>query len=358
VIRLALRVAAEHADIVLAELLELAPAGVEEVRLAPDGEPLARDCAFEGRAGFVEYALYGSPGELPELPDLYAAVGGIRVEVRTSEIADDWDERWKQFHRPVLVEGERHSLRVRAPWMPALDDAGVDEIVIDPGQAFGTGAHPTTRMCLELLLALAAREPRRGPVIDVGAGSGVLSIAAARLGYEPVLALDNEIESVQALTHNAGANCVAVQARRFDLRRERLPAVAESTSAASSAAAVGPLFAVGHPPAVESAPVAGPAPAARLGSAARIGSAAGLGSAEGAYAAERPFVVLANLLRGLLLGLSASIVPALAPTHLIVSGLLCEEAGEVARAFGERLGFSEQARREQGGWAALLLSRR
>ena len=88
-IRLAVRVQREQAELVLAELLELAPAGVEETEVASD---------------VVEYAVYGAPGELPSLPDLRAVVGGALVEISTSDIADDWHERWKGFHRPVLIE--------------------------------------------------------------------------------------------------------------------------------------------------------------------------------------------------------------------------------------------------------------
>ena len=73
-----------------------------------------------------------------------------------------------------------------------MRSGAVEEIVIDPGQAFGTGAHATTRLCLELLLELAALERPVGPLLDVGTGSGVLAIAAARLGFAPVLGLDHE----------------------------------------------------------------------------------------------------------------------------------------------------------------------
>src|SRR5271169_754757 len=116
----------------------------------------------------VEYAVYGAPGELPSLPDLDAAVGEALVQVSTSHTADDWQERWKRFHRPVLIDAPPESaagarrvpaIRIRPPWESCAAPAdGVEEIVIDPGQAFGTGAHASTRLCLELLLALARRE--------------------------------------------------------------------------------------------------------------------------------------------------------------------------------------------------------
>src|SRR4051812_32503689 len=200
VIRLALRVRREDAEVALAELLALAPAGVEEVDVSDD---------------VVEYAVYGAPGELPELPDLRAAAGGALVEVRTSEVGDDWAERWRAFHKPIVID---HRLLVRAPWHDGAAGA-LPEVVIDPGQAFGTGAHATTRSCLELLLTLKPG----GPLVDVGCGSGVLAIAAAKLGWAPVLAVDHEAASVEATRDNAGTNGVEVEARRWDLRTEAVP---------------------------------------------------------------------------------------------------------------------------------------
>jgi ribosomal protein L11 methyltransferase len=296
VIRLAVRVSSEQAEVVLAELLELAPGGVEEV---------------QGEGATVEYAVYGAPGELPELPDLHALAGDALVEILTSEIPDDWHERWRQFHRPVLIEAPAGagdgrspipSLWVRPPWGPARSRTGeaVREIVIDPGQAFGTGAHASTRLCLELLLALAASEQPTGALLDVGTGSGVLAIAAAYLGFDPVLGLDHERESVDAARANATANAVDVDVRRFDLRSQALPSPHGTDRSA-------------------------PAP-----------------------------VVLANLLRPLLLELAASI--SRAPAHLVAGGLLLGEVDEVARAFAARLGLRERARRESGEWAAVWLS--
>src|SRR6185312_11502631 len=111
-------------------------------------------------------------------------------------------------HRP-LVLGSR--LAVRPPWEAPL---GADvELVIDPAQAFGTGSHATTRLCLELLIALADGSPERGPVVDVGCGSGVLAIAAARLGWEPVIAVDYDPLSVDATRHNAAVNGVTLDVR-------------------------------------------------------------------------------------------------------------------------------------------------
>jgi ribosomal protein L11 methyltransferase len=194
VIRLAVRVARDHAEPVLAELLDLVPAGLEE---------------REVDAGTVEYVLYGAAGELPALPDVRAAAGGALVEVSTSELPDDWDERWRAFHRPLDVG----PLRVRAPWAP--ERPGALDVVIDPGQAFGTGGHASTRLTLELLTQL---EPA-GALADWGCGSGVLAVAAARLGWAPVLACDIEPASLAATRAAAAGNGVNVEVSRCDVRR-------------------------------------------------------------------------------------------------------------------------------------------
>jgi len=204
VIRLAVRVPRAAAEIVLAELLELAPGGLEETDVSH---------------GVVEYALYGAPGELPDLPALRAAAGDALVEVATSEVPDDWADRWKAWHRPVDVAWRFRRLRVRPPWEEALADEAGTDLVIDPGQAFGTGAHHTTRLCLELLLEL---EPG-GALADWGSGSGVLAIAAARLGYSPVLAVDVEPASLEASANNARVNGAEVEVRRVNLRRRPAP---------------------------------------------------------------------------------------------------------------------------------------
>ena len=246
-IRLAIRVDRAHAEAVLAELLELAPGGLEE---REDGDA-------------IEYVIYGAPGEIPALPDVRAVAGGALVDVSTSEVPDDWSERWKAYHRPVDVSWRFRRLRVRPPWERPLED-GLD-VVIDPGQAFGTGAHHTTRLCLELLLEL---DPD-GALADWGCGSGVLAIAAARLGWDPVLACDWEAASVEATRENAAVNGVpGIAVERLDLRRD-----------------------------------------------------------EGPWAP----VVVANLIRPLLLDVAGLMTRP--PRTLIVSGLLREEAAEVGEAF-------------------------
>jgi ribosomal protein L11 methyltransferase len=201
-IRLAIRVARDQAELVLAELAELAPAGLEE-----------RDVD----EATVEYAIYGAPGELPELPELRAAAGGALVDVSTSEVADDWDERWRTWHPAVVVESGGRTLRVRPPWEDPLP--GTIDVAIEPAQAFGTGAHETTRLSLALLMELGARTVPDPVLADWGCGSGVLAIAAAKLGFGPVLACDVEEASVVATREGARDNGVKVEVSRCDLRR-------------------------------------------------------------------------------------------------------------------------------------------
>jgi ribosomal protein L11 methyltransferase len=198
VIRVGVRVTRERAELVAAELLVLSPGGLEERDL--DG-------------GLVELAIYGAAAELPDLGAMRAAVGDALVDVVTTEVPDDWHERWREWHRPLDVG----PLRVRPPWEPARD--GALDVVIDPGQAFGTGAHPSTRLTLALLLDV----PAVGALADWGCGSGVLAVAAARLGFAPVLACDHDPASVDATLAAAEGNGVEIDVSRCDLRRAAGP---------------------------------------------------------------------------------------------------------------------------------------
>jgi ribosomal protein L11 methyltransferase len=276
-IRLAVRTRPEHAERVLAELIELAPGGVEEDR----GE------------SYVEYAIYGPPGEVPELPDLKAAAGDGLVEITSTEVPDDWADRWQEFHRPVVVGGR---LMVRPSWVDADEGeaGGALEIVIDPARAFGTGAHATTRMCLELLLEHADAVGARGAFADWGTGSGVLAIAAAKLGFAPVFACDHEPASLDAARTNAAANGVELDLARINLRDQA--ALNAPTVAANLTAPV--LLAVAE----------------------RLADQAG-----------EP------------------------PDALICSGLLAGEVEPVVGAFGER-GLAVRDRRADGEWRALLFA--
>jgi ribosomal protein L11 methyltransferase len=209
VIRLAVRCRPEQAELVLAELTVLAPNGVEEER----------------GPGYVEYAIYGGEGELPELGEIDATLGEGRVEVSATEVPDDWADRWRDFHKPLLIADR---LWLRPSWEARRE--GAIDLVVDPGRAFGTGAHPTTRLCLEYLLELEEGGEAEGPLTDLGCGSGVLSIAAAKLGWDPVQGYDHEQSAIEATATNAEANGVEVSLQRVNLR-EQLPWLAPTVVA-------------------------------------------------------------------------------------------------------------------------------
>ncbi|GAB1471387.1 50S ribosomal protein L11 methyltransferase [Chloroflexota bacterium] len=120
------------------------------------------------------------------------------------QIADqNWMEAWKQHYKPILI-GKR--LLILPAWLENPDPQRIP-IKIDPGMAFGTGTHPTTQLCLELM-ELSADNCPLTTVIDVGCGSGILSIAALKLGAGKVLGVDIDIESVKNSRENADANSV------------------------------------------------------------------------------------------------------------------------------------------------------
>jgi ribosomal protein L11 methyltransferase len=174
-------------------MLELFPEGFEEI-------------GFEehGGDGSIELAAYtNAAGE----ERIWQAFGGAAA----SDVEQDWQDRWRQFHKPVRVG----SLWIGPPW--ETPDEGATAVVIDPGRAFGTGGHPTTQLCLALL-----EQEVRGSVLDVGCGSGVLSIAAAKLGFAPVLALDFDPQAVEATARNAAENRVEIEVSEADLREGEL----------------------------------------------------------------------------------------------------------------------------------------
>ena len=165
VIRLAIRVARADAEIALAELLELAPAGVEEV----------------DRGDSVEYAIYGAPGELPELPALRAAAGGALVE---RHVERGRRRLGRALARVPPAGDDRRAPATcarRGPRRP-IAAPGCSTSSSTPARRSAPARTDTTRLCLELLLELAPG----GALVDLGCGSGVLAIAAAKLGWGPV----------------------------------------------------------------------------------------------------------------------------------------------------------------------------
>lgn len=158
------------------------------------------------------------PGVL-ELVAYTDAAGATRLwrafgEYSWSEVPEDWQHRWREFHRAVRVG----PLWVGPPWLEAPPDATA--VVIDPGRAFGTGAHPTTQLCLGLLIDLAGRA---GSLLDIGCGSGVLSIAGRKLGFDPVTALDHDPVTLEAAAANARANDVSIELNLAEALEDALP---------------------------------------------------------------------------------------------------------------------------------------
>ena len=178
----------DRAEELRARFVELAPEGFEEAE-APGG---------------VELAAYGPAADrvLAAFPDAFVTA-----------IEDGWEDRWREFHHSVTIG----PLWVGPPWEDP--PAGATAVVVDPGRAFGTGAHPSTRLALELLLD---EEP--AGLLDVGCGSGVIAIAAAKLGFSPVTAVDVDETAVEVTRANAVDNGVQVEARTADARERALPA--------------------------------------------------------------------------------------------------------------------------------------
>ena len=188
---MAVRAPSGDAERARAVLLELFPDGFEE---------------FD-RDGELELAVYTDAAGEKRVVDAFGTT-------LSSDVADGWQDAWRSFHRG----GRVGPLWVGPPWeAPPPGSIGIS---IDPGRAFGTGSHPTTRLCLELLLQLSP-----GALVDVGCGSGVIAIAAAKLGFSPVVAIDVDPAATEATARNAAANGVRIDARLADATTAALPAL-------------------------------------------------------------------------------------------------------------------------------------
>jgi ribosomal protein L11 methyltransferase len=185
----AIRVPAGEAELAIARLLESFPSGIEE---ASDGET-------------AELAVYTDDAGERELRAAFP-------DASSSAVDEGWDERWKEFHEPVRAGG----LWIGPPWIER--PPGEPAVVVDPGRAFGTGAHPTTRACIELLARI-----ERGSLVDSGCGSGVVAVAAVRLGFAPVLGFDVDPVAVEVAHETARLNEVAIDVSRADALTDDLP---------------------------------------------------------------------------------------------------------------------------------------
>ena len=251
------------------------------------------------------------------------AIVGADVPLEHARIPD---EDWKlSYRRHFKTERVSPRIYTHPPWepMPAAADGEI-VLTLDPGMAFGTGKHETTKACLRYIDEIAGRG-EGGSFLDMGCGSGILSIAAAKLGFAPVAGCDIDEDAVKAARENAAANGVAVDYRVFALGKGAL------TLDGSIEAAKG-LY-----------------PDLQLN----------LAESAGPSVSAQPFapadVVVANILGPLLIAFADEIASYVRKT-LVVSGILAELYPEVLAAFASR-GFREESRKTIGEWTTGLLVR-
>jgi ribosomal protein L11 methyltransferase len=132
---------------------------------------------------------------------------------------EDWAESWKLHFKPLVIGS---ALLLKPSWSRRRPRKGQAVVVLDPGLSFGTGRHPTTGFCLRQLVA-QRRPGKAQSCLDVGTGSGILAITAAKLGYAPVDALDFDPESVRVARANAHRNGVSATIRILRRDLTRLP---------------------------------------------------------------------------------------------------------------------------------------
>jgi ribosomal protein L11 methyltransferase len=185
------------AESVIGRLVGLAPYGILD---QPAG-------------GSVILRIRGASGELRSAAEYAGVAGDAVLSVAERDIPDAWGDRRRLDYVPLIVAG----MCVRPSWAPATE--GVIDLVVDDGEAFGSGAHVTTRASLALLCELDAR----APLADLGSGTGILSVAAAKRGFGPVIAVDSAATAVAATRIAAAQNRVALDVVQLDLLAEAAP---------------------------------------------------------------------------------------------------------------------------------------
>ena len=141
-------------------------------------------------------------------------IGPRRISVRRIP-RENWAESWKRHFKPIEIGPE---LLVLPSWSKRRPKHGQAVVILDPGLSFGTGHHPTTAFCLQQIAALRTAGVKQS-LLDVGCGSGILSIAAAKLGYAPVIAIDFDPDAVRVAKENAAVNRVLISLSRRDLTK-------------------------------------------------------------------------------------------------------------------------------------------
>jgi ribosomal protein L11 methyltransferase len=200
--RLAFRVPEAEKEAVLDAVLPLLPAGVRE----------------EEADGWVE--LSSTAGALPGRDVLETAAGRPLEGFAVEDVPADWRARRARFGGGGVLVRDR--VLIRSPWDPPAPPGVVDVVVERRGSAFGSGSHPTTQMCVALMLDL---EPRGGAA-DLGCGVGTLAIAAAKLGWAPVMGVDRVATAVEQARGNVARNGVEVACDVADLAVDAVPLAA------------------------------------------------------------------------------------------------------------------------------------
>lgn len=193
----------ELTDIVAAFLGNLTGTGVEyESNSAPDKnlipETVTGYLPDDGQAHINEHKLHSFLAKLQKTHP-----GAAQIKVQTALIEEeDWGAAWKKHFKPAKITSR---LVVKPSWERYVPNKGETVIEIDPGMAFGTGLHASTRLALELIERLICEKKPKN-ALDIGAGTGILGIACALLGVKEVLAIDNDPDAVAAAQTNADQN--------------------------------------------------------------------------------------------------------------------------------------------------------
>lgn len=261
-----------------------------------------RDASTLGnRCEIPELTIYTSPVDLePLTAEVSRVAGDLDLDLRltaTVRTDDDWRDTWKQFYAPIVVTSATSALLVRPSWLERRPDDPALELVLDPGRAFGTGQHETTRLCLDVLVALADAGLAPARVLDLGCGSGILALAAARLfPATAVLAADNDPEAADTAAENAAINQLE---DRLEIRATTVLALPDGFD-----------------------------------------------------------LILANIRPSVLVPIAGDVAARLAPGGLVVlSGILGEEADAVLAAYAG-IGLELADRRDLNEWCALVLRAR
>ncbi len=217
----------ESKDLATALLIAAGSPGVQEETVDTSAGKLVSHSLWEDETREDEdtspvkaLKAYLPAGDEAALKTVKADLGRIGWSLETSFLKDtDWSEKWKKGLKPIKVKYRGSSVIVKPTWHKLKRAPGEIMIDIDPGMAFGTGGHATTKMCLKAILRLAKgrRLPKGPSILDVGTGTGVLAIAAVKLGFKKAVGTDIDKVAVKVARKNAGLNRTKLSLTAKDL---------------------------------------------------------------------------------------------------------------------------------------------